>query len=107
MIDLCPRGHLNCLGHPDEHSFGPDVEFDNVQRPSHYNIHPSGVEAITVAAHHGFNVGSAIKYLWRAGLKDGENITKDLRKAMQYIEFEINLIETGHPRRQPLNDNRS
>lgn len=62
-----------------------------VEHPSHYNSHPSGVEAITVLQHHNFNVGSALKYLWRAGLK-GEAL-EDLKKAREYINFEIARVE--------------
>ena len=35
-----------------------------------------------------FNMGSALKYLWRAGYKDGESLEKDLKKAVHYINFE-------------------
>ena len=35
-----------------------------------------------------FNMGSALKYVWRAGYKDGESEDKDLKKANHYIEFE-------------------
>ena len=35
-----------------------------------------------------FNMGSALKYLWRAGYKDGESLEKDLSKAEHYIKFE-------------------
>lgn len=38
-----------------------------------------------------FNLGNAIKYLSRAGRK-GDKV-EDLRKAIQYIEFEIEDIE--------------
>lgn len=38
-----------------------------------------------------FNLGSAVKYLSRAGRKD--DILLDLQKAKQYIEFEIEAIE--------------
>lgn len=38
-----------------------------------------------------FNLGNAIKYLSRAGRK-GDKV-EDLRKAIQYIEFEIEEIE--------------
>jgi hypothetical protein len=42
---------------------------DNVNNPAHYNAHPSGLECVTIAEHFTFNVGNAVKYLWRAGLK--------------------------------------
>lgn len=35
-----------------------------------------------------FNMGSAVKYRWRQGTKDGEPLEKDSAKAMHYITFE-------------------
>lgn len=67
---------------------------DLVAHPKHYNAHPSGVECIDIVQHHSFNVGSAIKYLWRAGLKSSEPVLRDLQKARQYIEFEIQKVQT-------------
>jgi hypothetical protein len=64
---------------------------DNVNNPAHYNAHPSGVECVTIAEHFTFNVGNAVKYLWRAGLK-GDAI-EDLRKAEWYIRREIQRRE--------------
>jgi hypothetical protein len=64
---------------------------DPVQHPSHYTSHPSGVECLTITRHMGFNLGNAIKYIWRADLK-GSAIT-DLRKAIFYIEDEIRKRE--------------
>ena len=60
---------------------------DNVNHPKHYTTHPSGVECITITRHFNFNIGNAIKYLWRAGLKG--NAIEDLKKAIWYIEDEI------------------
>lgn len=60
---------------------------DPVNHPAHYTDHPSGVECIQITEHFNFNVGNAIKYLWRAGLK-GDAI-QDLRKAAWYINREI------------------
>ena len=34
-----------------------------------------------------FAAGSALKYVWRAGKKDGENTLKDLNKADHYYRF--------------------
>jgi hypothetical protein len=69
---------------------------DPVNHPDHYNAHPSGVECVTIAEHFTFNIGNAIKYLWRAGHKNG---VEDLRKAAWYIQREIDRI--GHPAREP------
>jgi hypothetical protein len=62
---------------------------DPVNHPKHYTTHPSGVECIQITEHMGFNLGNAIKYLWRAGLKDGEDELKDLKKAIWYINREL------------------
>jgi len=63
---------------------------DNVEHPSHYTAHPSGVECIAITEHFNFNLGNAIKYLWRAGLK-GDQV-EDLRKAAWYINREIERV---------------
>ena len=63
---------------------------DNVNNPKHYNSHPSGVECITVTEHMNFNVGNAMKYLWRSDHKNG---LEDLRKARWYVDREIQRIE--------------
>ena len=62
-----------------------------VQHPAHYTSHPSGIEAIQVTRHMNFNLGNAMKYLWRAGLKD--NAIQDLQKAIFYINDEIERIK--------------
>lgn len=67
---------------------------DNINHPSHYTSSPSGVECIQVTEHMNFNVGNAIKYLWRAGLKAGnERHIEDLKKARWYVEREISRVE--------------
>lgn len=63
-----------------------------VDHPGHYNDHPSGVECIVIAEHFSFNVGNAIKYLWRSGLKASEDRLTDLRKAAWYIQREIERL---------------
>jgi len=68
------------------------IKDDPVEHPKHYNSHPSGVECITVTEHYNFNVGNAIKYLWRAGLKTEDGL-EDLRKAAWYINREIKRLE--------------
>lgn len=55
--------------------------------PDHYTAHPSGVECITIVEHMDFNLGNAMKYIWRADLKGHSK--EDLRKAIWYIEREI------------------
>lgn len=60
---------------------------DNVNHPKHYTSHPSGIECIQITEHMGFCIGNAIKYLWRADLK--ENALEDLQKARWYVDREI------------------
>jgi hypothetical protein len=59
---------------------------DNVNHPSHYISHASGIECIEIVEHMGFRLGNAIKYIWRADLKNG---IEDLQKAKWYLEREI------------------
>jgi hypothetical protein len=59
-----------------------------VDHPQHYNEHPAGIECITVVEEMSFNIGNAIKYLWRAGLKPDTDSDQDLRKSIWYIERE-------------------
>lgn len=65
---------------------------EQVNHPKHYNSHPSGVECIDVIEHFTFNTGSAIKYLWRAGLKNGNPTVQEYDKAIWYLTRERNRI---------------
>lgn len=69
------------------------IKFDNVNKPKHYNSHPSGVECIEITRHMTFNCGNVVKYLWRAGLKDGNPSVQDLKKAAWYLADEIKRLE--------------
>lgn len=60
---------------------------DPVNHPDHYNKHPSGVECIDIIQHMGFNLGNAMKYIWRADLKNNAN--EDMKKAIFYINQEL------------------
>ncbi len=71
---------------------------DNVNHPKHYNSHPSGVECITVVEHMNFNVGNAIKYLWRSDHKNG---LEDLKKARWYVDREIQRLEGATAKKAP------
>lgn len=66
---------------------------DNVNHPPHYNSNPAKcdcgrrIECIDITRHQSFNIGNAIKYLWRCNLKG--NSIEDLKKAKWYIQDEI------------------
>lgn len=68
-------------------------EHDVVHCPEHYTTHPSGVECIEITRHMNFNLGNAVKYLWRNGLKDFSPPIQDLQKAVWYIEDEIKRLQ--------------
>jgi len=61
---------------------------DLINHPPHYTAHPSGVECIQITEHMNFNIGNAVKYLWRFGLKSSDSL-EDLKKARWYVDREI------------------
>ena len=77
-----------------QHSGMPDevVHHDPVNHPKHYTDHPSGVECIQITEHMGFNLGNALKYIWRCDLK--KDAIEDLEKAKWYIERLLNGLDT-------------
>jgi hypothetical protein len=60
---------------------------DPVNHPKHYTDHPSGIECIQITEHMSFNLGNALKYIWRCDLK--KDAVEDLRKARWYIDREL------------------
>jgi len=82
---------------PDDHSNPTQVNqplttspkgFDPITRPKHYTTHPSGIECIEVTRHMNFNLGNAIKYIWR----EKGNRQQDLEKAIWYLQDEIKRL---------------
>jgi hypothetical protein len=73
---------MNAIG-----TTGKVIDPNGIDHPSHYNGHPSGVEAIEVCRHMSFNLGSAFKYLYR--LHDKETPYKNASKALWYVQDEI------------------
>jgi Protein of unknwon function (DUF3310) len=65
-----------------------------VDHPPHYNQSPSGVECIEIVRHMNFNLGNAVKYIWRAGYKDDQPTIQDLEKAAWYLNDEIERRKT-------------
>lgn len=64
---------------------------DLVNHPPHYTAHPSGIECIQITEHMNFNLGNAVKYLWRSDHKNG---LEDLKKARWYVDREIARLES-------------
>jgi len=67
---------------------------DPVNNPIHYTDHPSGIECIQITEHMNFNLGNAIKYIWRAALKGKQ--MEDLKKAAWYVNREIARLEKSN-----------
>ncbi len=93
-------------GDPYEVSHNPKLwgknlqgtEHDPINHPSHYTSseakcsacgHP--IECIDITRHMGFDIGNAIKYLWRQGLK-GKSV-EDMKKSLWYINDAIDQEE--------------
>lgn len=77
---------------------------DNIKHPSHY-AEGRKFEPVDVIRDWGlnFNLGNAVKYLSRAGRKD--DIVQDLKKAQEYIQFEIDAIEAERAKeKKPVED---
>jgi hypothetical protein len=68
-------------------------EYDEVVHPKHYNHLPNGIECWDVTEHFPGNISNGIKYLWRVGLKPGQDSVKDLKKVIQYTQRQIDLLE--------------
>lgn len=66
---------------------------DVINHPKHYCSDPSGIECIQITRWRNFNIGNAIKYLWRNGLKENNSNIQDLKKAIWYINDEIKRLE--------------
>lgn len=66
-----------------------ETETNNIHHPSHYCF--GKYEPVKVIQDWGlsFCLGNVIKYLARAGRKNGNSRLHDLQKAKKYLEFEI------------------
>ena len=89
-----PRGEehsLDSQGTAQGQEDNQQVVAEDPINPSHYRRHPSGVECIEITRHLNFNVGNAIKYLWR--YQDKGDPVENLKKAQWYIDDEIRRLE--------------
>ena len=68
---------------------------DDPVNPSHYGGHENPYEAIKVidAWNLDFCLGNAVKYISRAGKKQGNSAAQDLSKAIWYIRHEIETLQ--------------
>ena len=68
------------------------MKHDEVNHPAHYTAY-EGIEVIQLTEQMNFNRGNAVKYIARAGLKSYDTEILDLKKALWYIQREINRME--------------
>ena len=90
LQELYEKAHELKVG-PSPRPFNQNPKVEAVDHPKHYTTHPSGIEAIQVTEHMGFNLGNAVKYIWRCDLK--KDAIEDLKKALWYINREIQKRE--------------
>lgn len=76
---------------PQEEAISASPPIEDPINPSHYRRHPSGIECIEIARHMNFNVGNAIKYLWR--YQDKGDPVESLKKAQWYLDDEIRRLQ--------------
>jgi hypothetical protein len=76
---------------------------DPVNNPSHYTssaakckLCSEPIECIDITEHMNFCLGNAVKYIWRAGLKNEDRTIQDLEKAIWYIKRHIGKLEEQH-----------
>ena len=60
--------------------------------PNHYKG-DMPVQCIDISEKFNFCLGNVIKYVWRAGKKEGSDILEDLQKADWYLNREISRLE--------------
>lgn len=66
---------------------------NKISHPEHYTY--SDIEPIDAIQSWNldFCLGNVVKYIVRAGRKEGNTILDDLRKARQYLDFEIEFLQ--------------
>jgi hypothetical protein len=76
---------------------------ERVNHPQHYQSDAQcsdcgkSIECIDVVQHENFNRGNAIKYIWRAGKKEGTVEAEDLLKAIWYLQNEVRRLLQNAP----------
>lgn len=58
---------------------------DPVNHPKHYSGVRAEIECIDITRHLPFDLGNAVKYVWRVGRKDPAAKIEDIEKALWYL----------------------
>ena len=69
------------------------TQHNNVNHPNHYANGRIEVIDFIEDKGLGFHLGNAVKYISRAGRKDADKTVEDLRKAVWYINRQIQRLE--------------
>lgn len=79
------------------------MSYDVVTNPSHYTEGKKFEPKDVIRDWNlNFNLGNTVKYIARAGKKD--DVLQELKKAKQYLEFEIEAIEAERKGTRPVYD---
>jgi hypothetical protein len=78
------------VNHPSHYGAGQDDSYETIKVIDAWNLD--------------FCLGNAVKYLSRAGKKD--NVVQDLKKAIWYINHEIELLEKERISNEQICDNK-
>ncbi len=70
-----------------------DTPLDYINHPKHYTSGKIEVVDFIIDQNLNFCKGNSIKYIARAGKKDKNKEIEDLRKAIWYIQKEIDTLE--------------
>ncbi len=67
----------------------PLNQFEKVDHPQHYQSESMEVIDVIESYDLNFSLGSALKYILRAGKKPGESSAEDLKKAIWFLQREV------------------
>lgn len=84
---------LSCWRKECKETSETSVENDPVEHPAHYTDGKIEVIDYITDKKFDFCLGNAVKYISRAGKKDKEKTVEDLKKAVWYINKEIEILE--------------
>tara|TARA_X000001382_G_scaffold123818_1_gene107891 strand:+ start:245 stop:523 length:279 start_codon:yes stop_codon:yes gene_type:complete len=73
------------------------AQSDVIVKPSHYEQYEFEPVAFIMKNELSFWMGNVIKYVMRAGDKEGTPEIEDLEKAKRYIDMRINQLEGREP----------
>jgi hypothetical protein len=93
----CPRGSAGGENRPPINDNDKEVPMtDMINHPHHYNSSNAKcscgkrIECIDITQHMNFNLGNAMKYIWR---QEHKGKIEDLQKAIWYLNCEIRRLQ--------------